>query len=132
MVTVSSAWQSIYNAISANVSDPKSRGTKWIFGAHPDVYAKDFPGFPVIVIHPDDFSKQNISISGDNLKRHTFKIEVFSKSAQEADSLVDSVISAIDSVMYARKIQSVGSYDIDLSGSVIHVRPLVVRYGDYS
>jgi len=134
VVTVSSAWQDIYNAISSNVSDPKSRGTKWIFGSYPDVYAKDFPGFPLIVIQPVSKSEKKYDIGSSSKKEQAIisQIEIYSKSSSEADSLVDSVLSAIENVsLYDKVVERVDYNFEDIAGSNVHVRVILVRWRIY-
>ena len=134
MVTVSSAWQDIYNAISSNVSDPKSRGTKWIFGSYPDVYAKDFPGFPLIIIHPVDVSEETVDF-GISIRKTfiTADVEIFSKSAEELDNLTDSVISACRQIGTMKHTITISSKSerVDVSGSNVHLRRVVMRWQKY-
>ena len=131
-VNVTSAWQSLYDVISANVSDPKARGVKWIFGTYPDVTAKDFPGFPLIVISPADVREDIITIDGELLSTVIAKIEVFSKSAQQADELADAVRSALrDNFGYRLVTESVDYSLVDIAGKPIHVRTILVRWKQY-
>lgn len=135
MVTVSSAWQSIYDAISSNVSDPLSRGEKWIFGSYPDVYAKDFPGFPIIVIQPVSKSEKDYDVGTSSKKEQVIvsQIEIYSKSASQADSLVDSVLSAVEDVsLYDKVVERVEYSFEDVAGSNVHVRVILVRWVIYA
>ena len=131
---ISTAWNNTYTAITAGVSDPETRSKKWVYGTYPDVYAKDFNGFPIIVITPFSQRDTIITLKNDTKrKEYISEIEVFTKSAQVGDILVASIVSILGSVsgLNIDKVESIGYRQVEFGGKVLHVRNILARWFAY-
>jgi len=131
------SWNNLYEVISNNVTDPKSRGVKWIFSAFPDVKKPNFPGYPIITITPTDLSITNINLARD-MREETYRypIDIFSKSSQEVDELANSIIKAltdneIELAKYGMKRMSIASSAITnyrIENNKIHNRTIIAEF----
>ena len=134
---VSTAWNNTYTRINASVTDPiiaTRTSPKWIYGAFPDVFAKDFNGFPMIVITPFSQKEDIVTLKNDTKrKEYVSDIEVISKSSKECDDLVTSVISALETVtgLNLEKVEHVGYRQIPFGGKRLHVRNVISRWVTY-
>lgn len=131
---VVTAWQNIYLTLNSSLTDPESRGKKWIYGVFPDVYAKDFNGFPIIIVSPLSQSEKALVLKND-IKRKVFTcdIEIYSKKSSVADSLVNDVINACSSVsgLNIDLVESVTSGSVDFAGKPVHARTVICRWISY-
>ena len=79
---IQNSWKSMYDLLSDGtngISDPESRGKKWIFPDYPKRTKSEWPGYPIVTFmvgmkgEPFTYSKQSRSITV------TFTFTVFSK-----------------------------------------------------
>jgi len=128
-MNLSTAFSNAYTKIN-EISDPISRGEKWIFSSFPDLNSDDFPSFPIIIIQPFSRNESPLTLKNDTKRCvYTTEILIYSKSASQADSLADSVVSKVEEVsgFNTRLVQGVDSYDVNYGGEIIHVRPVISR-----
>jgi len=84
--------------INSNVTDPSSRGSQWIFSAFPDEdIREDKIKYPIIIIDPVAVNSQSkLTLTKKNIPM-TITITVYSAKMQEADQLLQQIVSVIDS-----------------------------------
>lgn len=131
-------WNEVYTFINADVSDPESRGSKWIFGAFPNP-DDSFVGYPIIVIDP--VKKSNVSNvktlgSGGVYKKVVdVEITIYAVKSAQIDSLADSIEEQVglnSSDLRAEGLNEPELSDGDtdtllLGGDRVHVKPMNLR-----
>lgn len=112
----SGVWQQFFDLINDNVSDPESRGAKWVYSSAPDTLMSTSSAYPMIVANPIEtpndkpltFGMVDVSVSID--------IDIYSMKAEQIDALSNSIYDTIDSnrdTLYA-----LGLKRLDLSGGL--------------
>lgn len=94
----SATYGTLYNLISEEVSDPKSR-SKWIYSAFPDTKDRTLSSnyFPCIVIDKSETSvtTDTFGASGHLIADISVPINIWDTKASQVDTLSDSVYDAI-------------------------------------
>ena len=119
MVGIKSAWNTIYNLINNNVSDPENRGKKWIFGTSPDVNAKNFCGYPIIVIYNPEFSEEKLAFLNLRERPLIIRILVITTKAEQLSTLTDSVIQAIENGEASLRDAGLHNFEFNTSSSSV-------------
>lgn len=96
-----SKWNTVYRILSGNVSDPSSRGSKWMFSDFPDIKEGDedeFPGYPIITIDFFQPSTSNVvgGVGGTTINEITTNIAIHTNTASQQDTISSEVWSAIN------------------------------------
>ena len=111
------AWMVTYKTISGNVTDPKGRGSAWIYSDYPVIQqgkADEHPGFPLITL--DDFNTDSEMVTFNEGKRSydlNSIITIHTDTRKHLDT-ISSDITAAFSVNSAALAQS-GLYAYSLS-----------------
>jgi hypothetical protein len=133
----SNTWETVYDELNTYVSDPKSRGVKWIFGAYPDVKSKKFPGFPVIVIESPSISLGHESIGkafyGWGI---SISVSIYTDWAQHVDQIFDQIMVSIRE--HEKELEQQGLYlqnsdtsdisALDFDGNRVYLKTIVFRF----
>jgi len=96
---MTNSWNNIFTAINT-IPDPDDRSTKWIYSAFPDKKVSTESSYPLIVVNPVEPSMVGVTSGSSDLKEVILpvSIEVYTTSADQLDSLSDSVYSKLVSV----------------------------------
>ena len=133
----SNSWETIYDLINDNVTDPKSRGVKWIFGAYPDVDSPRFAGFPIIIIRTMSINSSHASI-GKKFNKWGISAEVaiYTDYAEHIDRLYDQIISALYSNedtleadgLYLDSTDTSDTNVLDINENKVYLKTIVFRF----
>jgi len=96
-------WNTIYNVLSGNVTDPqivgvrKSNARFFMMSDYPDAQANFFPGWPILTIEPITSTTSQATFSQSPLNENSVgtSIWMFSRSSRELDILSDNVRNAL-------------------------------------
>jgi len=119
------SYTDLKNFIKNNISDPRNRfKANWIHASMPDINAKDFDGYPFIVIEID-VSEDNKNFDNSSEKIFNALISVFSNEPTEVDTIADSIYSNLKDETKLTDFQvkdlsnSPLSWDMDMKGKKI-------------
>jgi len=134
----SNTWQNVFDLINANVTDPASRGTKWIYAGFPYSKIDNSDAYPLIVIENVTSSGFDILTMSYNAKTIVLSIaiDVYSTKSSELDTICDSIVNAMDSnssTLFSNKLNNMrlasSSYEaIEREAIKIHHRSLVYEF----
>ena len=104
MTVVSSAlysgvWQQFLDTIEAYVTDPDTRGTKWIWSGEPDKLLETPSFYPAIIVRSAKVrGDENITLGNPGLVNVPMEIEIttYATSAEKLDTVLNSVYNSID------------------------------------
>ena len=103
MVSLRTAWLSVYNVLNA-ITDPESRtAKKWVYSAFPSDEAVQDSGYPILICWPPAFATPKLAFKTTHEKNFEFVIEVYTsdqhatqgKGAQQLSALTETVIEAL-------------------------------------
>lgn len=102
VVNPTTIFEDTFNAfrskINSYVTDPNSRGSQWIFSAYPDEDIEEGKiKYPIIIVDPVSVNSQEKFTLTKNRLPMTIGITVYSNKLQEADQLLQQIVSVIDS-----------------------------------
>lgn len=92
------SWNSIFNIIQNNVSDPTGKN-RFLYGGFPDKIWDNKSEFPVVVIHPIESPGSETIVLPRGTKVFSLRssIEIYSTNTEQLDSMTDDVFNAIES-----------------------------------
>lgn len=136
----SDSWNTVYNLLSGNLTDPSARNKKWIFSSFPDTEKSNFPDFPIITINPISSISDEESF-GLGIVEHELSttVTVFTRNAQQLDTLGDNIRNAfvtnravlMGSGLSTLRIDT-GTIDTEFYGNDrIHLKEFNVRIGRF-
>jgi len=111
---VTDVWDTFYDIISNNVSDPKNRGIKWIHTEFPDADIKSPSDYPRLTIASPEVNHRRLGIKGTNAEL-SVDIGIYVTRKETLDSLSDSIINAINSNLNTFRQNFI--YHVNLTGS---------------
>jgi len=121
----SQSYTEIKNFLKNNITDPRNRyKANWIHASMPNINAKDFDGYPFIVIQID-LNEDNLSFDYSSEKIFRILITVYSDEPTEIDSISNEIFSNLkdETKLTDFKIKimesSPISWDMDLKGKKI-------------
>lgn len=108
-------WNKVYDIINTNVTDPGGK-SKWIYTAFPEKRIDDEGAYPLVVITPIDLTYDPLTFV--DLKEGPLRvtIDVYSRSAEELDTIVEDIANAMDDSDAAFTMSGVTA--ISLTGSL--------------
>ena len=85
----------LYSKINT-ISDPRGR-SKWIYSSYPDIKNESEVDYPIIVVGHSDVTADPLTFKNVKDGPIRISIDVYSTSAQQTDSLSDSIAATMES-----------------------------------
>ena len=137
--TISSqSWQNIYDFLNDNITDPRNRSKKWIYGSFPDEKSVQSIGYPLIIIEPVAFSLKNLTLNRSGFEIPIVaSVMVYDNNAQRLDETTDSIVDAFatsqstfDSYKMRHFSQSTTRYSSEFleAGGKLHLRIIPISF----
>lgn len=121
-------YDTIYDLVSNNVTDPLARSKKWIFSSFPDVTDAKFSGYPFIVIDRASIeSSYDLFDNTHSSKTVPLSITVYSSNSRYCDTLSDSLakaINGIDRTQFTISEANQDNDDLPINGKTAHFNNL--------
>lgn len=101
MFHLGSSWNTVYQILSGNVSDPASRGSQWIYSDFPDIkegHKDEFPGFPIMTIDFFQPGTTNVvgGVGGTTTNEINTTIGIHTRTKSRQDIISSDVWTAIN------------------------------------
>jgi len=142
MVTASTVFEDVfelmYDETNSAISDPASRGSKWIFSSFPDSSGGTFPGYPILVIENPIIDSMTTANINRSMWNHMLSVNfsIYDTRASRIDSIGSDIVQALKDArttfrsngLYNMGISSGRVQTVEHDGHRIHFRVLTVVF----
>jgi len=86
-------WNNVFETLNDNLTDPSSRGTKWIFASFPYKLINDKSAYPFVVIEPVNItSSEDITLTKE-LTTVNISITIYAVDPNHLDSIGSDILN---------------------------------------
>lgn len=140
-------WRLFYSIVSSRVTDPKSRGTKWVHANYPDQLIENLSEeeeiksmFPIVVIEDPNATsgepivmdeKSEVDINEINIEIHSDRSDTMTEVWQSIDNQIRKITGKDlfqDCGLFNIKLTDTDTDSEQQSGVKIHVKTLTYEY----
>lgn len=139
-------WRLFYSIVNSRVTDPKARGTRFVYKSYPDQVIKDtstveqlIPEYPIIVVNDPDLSDEPITADTKTTEYINEQvIDIYSERTDTMSNLAQTIDYQLTKSDAINMFEEAGVFRVRLtdtdydheqhSGVKVHVKSLTYSY----